>query len=168
MIRLFIDPSGSFSNSTGTTGLLIDNHGELIPDYVRNDLGQMESYAEVIAKIQTYNPDKVIMESWVDYGDDNKGSFDAAETPELIGIIKWECWKLNTPIKLKRAVDYKPLYSNEKLLEKGLLIKKGNKYVPKCFENASKAILAKINGHNIDCYKMYLHEKEEAKNNEFI
>ena len=50
------------------------------------------------------------------------------ETPQLLGIIKYECYKRGLFIYIQTALQVKIRWNDDVLIKKGFINKKGNKY----------------------------------------
>lgn len=159
MSILAIDPSGNFEEGRGITGFCLrDDDNDALPMLVSAEdyRTAMEYYEGIIDVIYTWSPDVVVVEGYRLYN--HKGmsaksqSNSILETPQLIGIIRYHCYTKDIPIYIQYAVQVKNRWSDEVLLESGLLIKKGNRfYLP------NDKI---ITNHARDAYRHLLHYKK--------
>ena len=163
---LAIDPSGNFDEGKGITGMVLRDGDKIHPIYVfAEDFEEaMDYYDEILDVIDTHvtSQDQVVIEGYRLYN--HKGmkaqtqSNSTMETVQLIGIIRYYCWKNKIPLSIQYAVEVKNRWSDDVLLKSNLLVKKGNRfYLP------SGTI---ITNHARDAYRHLLHFelKERVKN----
>ena len=98
---LSLDPSGSYQEGLGTTGwCLVDQQTNKIVKfgtiYAGNFTCQFQywdAHIKLIDSLTGYHPD-IIIEDYLLYGDRASSQINSRlETPQLIGIIKYECYK---------------------------------------------------------------------------
>lgn len=164
MIVLAIDPSGNFNEGKGVTGFCNFNNGKLIPFHVKASDYEtdMNYYDALLDLIHFVDPDEIVMEGYRLYN--HKGmkaqtqTNSILETPQLIGIIRYDCWVTKTPLIIQYAVQVKNRWSDEVLINTDKLTKKGNRYY---LPNGEL-----ITNHERDAYRHlvhYLHYKKEGK-----
>ena len=160
---LAIDPSGNFNEGKGVTGMVLRDDKATLTFNIRAEDYEtaMEYYDGIIQVVLAFvsSDDKVVIEGYRLYNHAGMKaqtqSNSTLETPQLIGIILYECWKNQIPIHVQYAVEVKNRWADEVLLKTGLLTKKGNRfYLPSG---------AMITNHERDAYRHLLHfELKEA------
>lgn len=168
MLILSYDPSGAFLEGSGTTGYCLCDYNEKTQNIAIRGVGeiaaasyktQQEYWDAHIALLDLCKPDQLVIEDFLLYAHKAKQQIGSKmETPQLIGVIKYECIKRNIPLTLQRAVDVKKRWTNEILVHKGILTYEKKHYM--------------INGnlisrHIIDSIRHVLHfiMLERRKNN---
>ena len=133
---LALDPSGSYKEGLGTTGwCLIDQDTKKIIKFGYIYAGDYscqfkywEAHIDLIDSLTGYHPD-VVIEDYLLYGDRVTAQINSRlETPQLLGIIKYECYKRGLFIYIQTALQVKIRWNDDILIKKGFINKKGNKY----------------------------------------
>lgn len=133
---LALDPSGAFKEGLGTTGwCLFDQQTDKIVKfgfiYAGNFATQFKYWDEHIQLIDSlagYHPD-IVIEDYLLYNNKAEAQINSRfETPQLIGIIKYEAWKRGLYIHIQTAMQVKTRWSNDTLVHKGYIQKTKNKY----------------------------------------
>ena len=133
---LSLDPSGSYQEGLGTTGwCLVDQQTNKIIKfgtiYAGNFTCQFQywdAHIKLIDSLTGYHPD-IIIEDYLLYGDRASSQINSRlETPQLIGIIKYECYKRGLFIYLQTALQVKIRWNDDILVHKKYIRKQGNKY----------------------------------------
>lgn len=128
---LALDPSGAYKEGSGTTGwCLYDIEKQKIAKfgfiYAGNYSCQFQYWDAHIALIDSlagYHPD-VVIEDYLLYGDRAEAQVNSRlETPQLLGIIKYEVWKRGSFIYIQTAAQVKTRWNNNILLHKRLIEK---------------------------------------------
>jgi hypothetical protein len=154
-----LDPSGNFKEGLGTTGIchMFDN-GEvagvdeihagsfLSPEaYWNQHIEHIEDWA-----FKTGEPE-IVMEGFRLYATKKNEQVNSQfETPQLIGVIRHWCWNNSIPLKITYAVEVKTRWSDEVLIRKGYIYKKGNRR----YLTATDQLL---NNHKTDALRHALH-----------
>lgn len=169
MIILAMDPSGSFTEGKGTTGYSIWAYNNMeykllnIGQIAATDYNSQQDYWQAhIDLLKHIKPDTLVIENYLLYAHkamQQTGS--KMETPKLIGIIEYECSKLNIQTEFQKAVDVKKRWNDEILVYKGLLVKEGNHYTIGNNKSVSRHIRDSIR-HGIH-YIMKMRNKECKK-----
>lgn len=169
MIILAMDPSGSFNEGKGTSGYSIWAYNDM--QYKLLNVGQLSAleyetqqdyWQAHINLLRDIKPDILVIEDYLLYAHkamQQTGS--KMETPKLIGIIQYECSKLNIQVELQKAVDVKNRWTDDILVYKGILIKEGNHYNTGQKKKVSRHIRDSIR-HGIH-YIMKVRNKEWKK-----
>lgn len=136
MLILAMDPSGSYNEGKGTTGYSVWVYNNL--DYKLIQFGQLaateyntkeeywQSHIELIKQIE---PDILVIEDYLLYAHKAAQQIGSKmETPKLIGIIEYECAKLNIKIVMQKAVDVKNRWNDDILIWKGIIYKNNKHY----------------------------------------
>lgn len=129
---LAIDPSGNFNEGKGTTGWSLFEGTNIIAcgQILADSFNKKEFYWNAIVElILTLKPDQLVVEDFLLYSHKSKNQINSRfETPKLIGIIEFICFKNNMPIHLQRAVDVKSRWTDEILVRKSIITKINNRY----------------------------------------
>lgn len=137
-VLLSLDPSGSYEEGKGTTGYSVwqynpDNsaykldHAGNIRAY--NYSSQYEYFQAHIKLLDEVKPDVLIMEDYLLYAHKaNQQIGSKMETPQLIGLIKYECNNRNIEIVIQAAYEVKHRWTDKILAYKGIIYKSGNVY----------------------------------------
>ena len=157
---LAIDPSGNFSEGSGTTGLCLTHIDENKEMTIMNmevikakDYGGMLEYHQAIIQyIAWAKPDCVVMEGYRLYNfGSNKAetqSYSALETPQLIGAIKNFCYTKEIPCYEQMAHEVKSRWSDSVLIDTGIMEVIGK---TKCINGIA------TNDHMRDAYRHAIH-----------
>lgn len=133
---LAMDPSGAYKEGLGTTGwCLLDNEtGKVVKFgyiYAGNFSCQFQywdAHIKLIDGLAGYHPD-VVIEDYLLYGERAEAQINSRlETPQLLGIIKYETYKRGLFIYIQTAMQVKTRWKDEILCHKGLITQKGKSY----------------------------------------
>jgi len=134
---LCLDPSGNYNEGKGTTGwVLMDletkkviKFGVLKAAAASSQMDYWDKHIELIEGLSAYKP-VVVAEDYLLYADKAEAQINSRlETPQLLGIIQYECWKRNIDIHMQPAVRVKTRWSEKILVHKGYLTVRGRKYL---------------------------------------
>ncbi len=130
---LAIDPSGNFNEGKGTTGwALISDNKEIISCgqiLAKNFNSKFEYWESIIKLIKNLEPNHLVIEDFLLYEDKSKVQINSRfETPKLIGLLEFYCYKTNRTYTLQRAVDVKKRWNDDILVNKGYVQKVNNRY----------------------------------------
>lgn len=181
--ELVFDPSGNFYEGKGTTGWIYAKNGVVSKAgqvSAKDYKSQMEYWQEVLALIEAAawhaykNKSKltVICEDYRLYASASNAQINSnLETPQLIGAIKFFCFKNEITPVMQMAAEVKTRWSPEVMERTGKIVRKGRYfYTPEG---------VKLEHHSIDAYKHWLHyrtfkvnpekqrEKKRGKDNEY-
>lgn len=133
---LALDPSGNYKEGQGITGwCLFDNETDKIikfgvikaSDY-SCQFQYWDAHVKLIDGLSGFHPD-IVIEDYLLYGNRAENQINSRlETPQLIGIIKYESYKRGLFIYIQTAMQVKTRWSDDLLARKGYMIKKGNRY----------------------------------------
>lgn len=136
---LAIDPSGNYQEGKGQTGwVLYDNETKKICkfgvikacDYA-NQFRYWDAHVNLIDGLTGFNPD-IVMEDYLLYANRSKNQINSRlETPQLIGIIKYEAYKRGIYVTTQTAQMVKTRWSDGVLEFKGYLTKTTRGYAIK-------------------------------------
>ena len=133
---LGLDPSGAYKEGKGTTGwCLFDNETKQIAKFgvikAENYSCQFhywDAHISLIDSLSGYNPD-VVIEDYLLYNNRAEAQTNSRlETPQLLGIIKYETWKRGLFIYIQTAMQVKTRWSNYILESKGYIEKRNKSY----------------------------------------
>lgn len=129
---LALDPSGNFKEGQGTTGwCLLDlktnkiaKFGALKASDYSCQFHYWDAHIKLIDELTGYKPD-VVIEDYLLYSNRAEAQTNSRlETPQLIGIIKYEVWKRGLYIYLQTAMQVKTRWSDYILENKGYITRK--------------------------------------------
>lgn len=133
---LALDPSGNYKEGQGITGwCLFDNETDKIikfgvikaSDY-SCQFQYWDAHVKLIDGLSGFHPD-IVIEDYLLYGNRAENQINSRlETPQLIGIIKYESYKRGLFIYIQTAMQVKTRWSDDLLARKGYMVKKGNRY----------------------------------------
>lgn len=133
---LALDPSGAFKEGNGTTGwCLLDQETNKIvkfgvikaSDY-KYQFHYWDAHVALIDGLAGFHPD-IVIEDYLLYGERAQNQINSRlETPQLIGIIKYECFKRGLYVYIQTAMQVKTRWSDDLLVKKGYLQKRSNRY----------------------------------------
>lgn len=136
---LAFDPSGSFHEGKGTTGWVFMDANERLLErgYIpAKDYRCPEEYwnahLDVIKKYYRRHKGEliVVIEDYVLYRDRSDSQTNSQmETCRLLGVLLWQCWKLEQPYTLQLAATVKNRWSDELLLREGIIHKEGRNLI---------------------------------------
>ena len=133
---LAIDPSGSFKEGKGITGWVlfdrvtnkIAKFGYISAEMYPNQYAYWDAHITLIDSLTGYAP-AIVVEDYLLYSNRATSQINSRfETPQLIGIIKYECYKRSMRIYIQTAASVKTRWNNEILVRKGYLNSKGRGY----------------------------------------
>lgn len=133
---LALDPSGSYKEGLGTTGwCLYDMKTKKVMKFGSIYAGKFEcqfhywdAHIKLIDSLAGYHPD-VVIEDYLLYGDRADAQINSRlETPQLIGILKYEVWKRGLFIYIQTAMQVKTRWSDDILEHKNIIHKEGKSY----------------------------------------
>ncbi len=158
---LSLDPSGNFNEGKGTTGWCLTKDkvcvdaGEI---YASEYPTQMSYWDKVITLIYSINKNTikdndtyvVLCEDYRLYETKASEQINSnLETPQIIGAIKYTCYKYKIPLYFQMAAEVKTRWSDDILFKTERLIRKGkHAYTP-------EGVL--IQHHSRDAYRHVLH-----------
>ncbi len=176
-IIIGIDPSGNYDEGKGTTGMgYIRADGseiKLIDIDARKYSSQLEYWSVVIAQLKGFltidSNCVVVMEDYLLYGSKSNQQINSRlETPQLIGVIKYICYRNNVPCVLQRAVDVKKRWADHILEHEGYIHRVSNtKSYEHCHGKSGYALTGttdRLSSHSLDTLRHIVHYKE-FKNN---
>ena len=172
---LALDPSGNYNEGKGTTGWCLSRNGYIYAAgqiYAAEYPDQMSYWSAVIKLItKTYkelgsDTDlTVVCEDYRLYASASQAQINSnLETPQLIGVIKWACYKLNIPIVMQMASEVKNRWSNSILVDQNIITKDYNSPGYHCGTSA-------LSNHSLDALRHCVHYntfKVKARNNSRI
>lgn len=131
-----IDPSGDFTKGKGTTGMcLLDTHSQQVLDVFdvsAKDFDRIEAYwtaiTDIIMNYRALYKGKlaVAMEDYILYADKAQSQINSLlETPRIIGVIQWLCYKYKIPYATECAGAVKQRWANHILAYKGYITLQG-------------------------------------------
>ena len=153
-----IDPSGSFKEGKGTTGIVVLNpEGQLIEHCIveaKDYKSQIEYWYAISmylqCKVDEYTNVVFSVEDYVLYATSAKAQINSEmETSKLIGAITMLAYDLKVPMYIRNASQVMNRWANDILLHKGLIFKKGNRYADINGEY--------INPHSLDALRHAVH-----------
>ena len=124
---LAFDPSGNFKEGKGITGwCLLDTQTNKIAKFgyisaamYPNQFAYWDAHITLIDSLAGYAP-VVVIEDFLLYGNRATNQINSRfETPQLIGILKYECYKRGVMVYLQTAVSVKKRWNNKILVAKG-------------------------------------------------
>ena len=133
---LAIDPSGNFKEGKGITGwCLLDTEtkkivkfGYISAEMYSNQYTYWDAHITLIDSLSGFAP-AVVVEDFLLYSNRATNQINSRfETPQLIGIIKYECYKRGTMVYIQTAASVKKRWNNDILVKKGYLNVKGRCY----------------------------------------
>lgn len=133
---LALDPSGSYQEGLGTTGwCLMDLSTDKIVKFGSIYAGDFscqfqywDAHIKLIDSLTGYYPD-VVIEDYLLYGDRADAQINSRlETPQLIGILKYECYARGLFIYIQTAMQVKTRWRDDILVHKHYIQKQDNSY----------------------------------------
>lgn len=133
---LAIDPSGNYKEGQGTTGwCLFDQQenkiakfGTIKAEDYSCQFQYWNAHVALIDSLAGFKPD-VVIEDYLLYSNRAEAQTNSRlETPQLLGIIKYESYIRGLYIYMQTAMQVKTRWNNQILVKKGYLNKKGNRY----------------------------------------
>jgi hypothetical protein len=133
-LTLALDPSGNFTEGKGTTGwAVISSEGPTIIScgqvLAENYSNKFDYWRAILNIIDNTKFDYLVIEDFLLYKSKAQSQINSRfETPKIIGIIEMYCNNANKPCEFQRAVDVKNRWTDDILVHKGYIQKKGNRY----------------------------------------
>ena len=133
---LAIDRSGNFKEGKGITGwCLLDTKTNKVAKFgyisaamYPNQYAYWDAHITLIDSLAGYAP-AIVVEDYLLYSNRATNQINSRfETPQLIGIIKYECYKRGIITHVQTAVSVKKRWSNKILVAKGYLKAQGRGY----------------------------------------
>lgn len=159
MFILGVDPSGSFKEGWGTTGLcLFDSTSDIIlqndsicAKNFSSDLSYWKAHLDIIDLCaKEYKGLVLSVEDYILYENKALTQINSKmETCQLIGIIKMHCYLHRIPVYFRNAVVVKQRWANSILERKGYIYKKGKTW----YNNQGK----KLSNHDLDAIRHAVH-----------
>lgn len=163
-----VDPSGSFKEGKGTTGIVIlDPDGNLI-EHTIVDAKDWESQTEYWNAILEYLKARVkqlkevvlSVEDYVLYASSAKAQINSEmETSKLIGAITMLAYYLGIPLYTRSASQVMNRWTNDILEFKGYIKKKGRTYTDVKGEQINHHCLDALR-HAVHCYNFEIDKKK--------
>lgn len=134
---LAYDPSGNFKEGKGITGwVLYDTKTDKVIKFgyisacmYPDQFSYWDAHITLLDSLTGYYPE-VVIEDYLLYGSKAESQINSRmETPQLIGVIKYECYKRSIKVLVQTAQSVKTRWNDTILVKKGHLNKKGNKYM---------------------------------------
>lgn len=153
------DPSGNFKEGLGTTGIChMDMNGNplSVDEIHAGDFESPEAYwGAHIEHLEDWafktGENETVMEGFRLYATKrNEQTNSQFETPQLIGVIRQWHYDNMIPLKITYAVEVKSRWSDDVLIRKGYIYKKGGKR----YLTATNQLL---NNHKTDALRHALH-----------
>lgn len=152
MELIAIDPSGNYKEGFGTSGFAYFHEDELrrLEEIKAQNYASPESYWNAhVSLLECIRPSVIVMEGYKLYNHKGQAASKQAnselETPQLIGLIKWWCYRKQIPLHIQWASEVKTRWSDEILVRVGVL-EKGLKFKGK-----------RTNAHKRDAIRHGLH-----------
>ena len=132
---LAIDPSGNYQEGLGTTGwCLLDvvtnkvcKFGSIYAGNYSCQFQYWDAHVQLIDSVSGYHPD-VVIEDYLLYSNRAEAQTNSRlETPQLIGIIKYETYKRGLFVYIQTAMQVKTRWDNQLLAKKGYISMTGNR-----------------------------------------
>lgn len=133
---LAFDPSGNYKEGKGITGwCLLDTKtkklakfGYISADMYKSQYAYWDAHMILIDSLAGYAP-AIVMEDYLLYSNRATNQINSRfETPQLIGAIKYECYKRGIMVHMQTAVSVKTRWNNDILVAKGYLKKNARGY----------------------------------------
>lgn len=135
---LALDPSGNFHEGKGSTGVCLwnteTNKLEFNGVIQAQHFSSMEEYWNNHLKAIKYLLTKsekaiIVIEDYLLYANKANNQINSKmETPKLIGVLQHYLWSKKIPYVMQNASEVKNRWSDDILVHKGILIKKGNRF----------------------------------------
>ena len=132
---LALDPSGNYNEGSGTTGwVLFDNETDKICKFgaikagmYSNQMDYWDAHIALLDGLASYEPD-IVMEDYLLYANKSQSQINSRfETPQLIGVIKYEAYKRGNPVHIQTAMQVKTRWTDEILAKKGYMNVEGTR-----------------------------------------
>ena len=161
-----LDPSGNFAEGNGTTGICVLGEPESNFAYVTDiHAGKFKTAEEywhehidfLDTSLQEDKNIEVVMEGYRLYGHKSDTQVNSTlETPQLIGVIKYWCYRNNVPLKIQFASEVKSRWKDSVLEKKGIIeiINRRRKLI-----SSGQA----LNNHKTDALRHALHYQQYGR-----
>ena len=127
-----LDPSGAFNEGKGTTGLAVlnaDDNAIVYTGWIAAvNFPTLEAYFDAHIEwltgcVRRYQDIVVSIEDYILYADHAVAHTNThLETSQLLGLIKWWCYKNNVPYTIRPAAAVKTRFSNNILMREGYIL----------------------------------------------
>ena len=105
--------------------MVVEKDGKL--ENFKNQFEYWDKHLRLIDSLAGYHPN-VVIEDYLLYGDRAEAQINSRlETPQLIGVIKYECWKRGLMIDTQTAMQVKTRWTDD-ILENKQLISRSGRY----------------------------------------
>lgn len=156
MKLIALDPSGNYGKEgMGTTGIAFMEDGipvELLTVSAKDFSSECEYWDAVITVLEKHFPDHIVMEGYKLYNHKGMAAKSQAnselQTPQIIGVIKYFCYRMDIPYTIQFASDVKTRWQESILAHLGHLEAKNGFY----YFNGEKTVT-----HTRDALKHALH-----------
>jgi hypothetical protein len=133
---LAFDPSGNFKEGKGITGwCLLDTETKKVAKFgyisaamYPHQQAYWDAHITLIDSLAGYAPAIVVEDYLLYYNRADNQINSRLETPQLIGVIKYECYKRGITVNIQTAVSVKTRWSDNTLVRKGYLKRQGRSY----------------------------------------
>lgn len=133
---LAFDPSGNFKEGKGITGwCLLDTETKKVAKFgyisaamYPHQQAYWDAHITLIDSLAGYAPAIVVEDYLLYYNRADNQINSRLETPQLIGVIKYECYKRGITVNIQTAVSVKTRWSDDTLVRKGYLKRQGRSY----------------------------------------
>lgn len=139
---LALDPSGNYKEGKGITGwclfdietMKIIRVGTLEAKDYTEQYQYWDAHVDLIDSLAGFKPD-VVVEDYLLYSNRAQNQINSRlETPQLLGIIKYENYKRSIYTHVQTAQSVKTRWSDPVLMRKGYIEKVGNSYKLKGYD----------------------------------
>ncbi len=133
---LALDPSGNYKEGLGTTGwCLFDQETDKISKFgviaatnYKDQYKYWDAHISLIDSLAGYRPE-IVIEDYLLYSNRAQNQINSRlETPQLIGVLKYESYKRGLFVTIQTAMQVKTRWSDETLCKKDYLTKRGRYY----------------------------------------
>ena len=133
---LALDPSGSYKEGLGTTGwclldlksMKIVKFGYISAASYSAQFPYWDAHISLIDSLAGFHPD-IVIEDYLLYGERAYAQINSRlETPQLLGIIKYETYKRGLFVYIQTALQVKIRWSDEILVRKGIIREEHGSY----------------------------------------
>lgn len=134
---LAFDPSGNYNEGKGTTGwCLMDlntkkicKFGYISASSCADQYEYWDKHIDLIDGLTGFKPD-IVLEDYLLYGNSAMPQINSRlETPQLLGVIKYEAYKRGLPVAVQTAMQVKTRWSDAVLVKKGYINPHGRGYM---------------------------------------
>ena len=133
---LALDPSGNYNEGQGTTGWClfdmktnqISKFGVIQASKFKSQNDYWNAHVELIDSLVGYEPN-IVLEDYLLYSNRATNQINSRlETPQLIGVIKYECYLRGLQVHVQTATQVKTRWTDEILVNKKYITKRGKCY----------------------------------------